>query len=95
MRWDNLVDKPLIALGSPNAARRLLGAPPAALADEPLLGEGPMWERWFAQAGVRAKVKPVAVFNDAGMLLQAAEQDLGMALAREVLGADTLREGKL
>jgi LysR family glycine cleavage system transcriptional activator len=92
---ERLFDLPLIALGSPNAARRLLGAPPAALADEPLLGDGPTWERWFALAGVRAKVRPVAEFNDAGMLLQAAEQDLGLALARELLAADALRDGKL
>lgn len=92
---ERLFDMPLIALGSPNAARRLLGMPPAALADEPLLGDAPMWERWFALAGVRVKVRPVAEFNDAGMLLQAAEQDLGLALARELLAADALREGKL
>ena len=30
-----------------------------------------------------------------GMMLQAAEQDLGLALAREVLAADALRDGRL
>jgi len=92
---ERLLDSPLIALGSANAARRLLGAAPAALADEPLLGNGATWERWFALAGTRLKVKPVAWFNDAGMMLQAAEQDLGLALAREVLAADALRDGRL
>jgi LysR family glycine cleavage system transcriptional activator len=37
----------------------------------------------------------VASFNDAGMMLQAAEQDLGLALARELLVADALRDGRL
>jgi LysR family glycine cleavage system transcriptional activator len=92
---ERLLDSPLVALGSAQAARRLLGAPPEALADEPLLGHGPSWERWFALAGQRVKVKPVAWFNDAGMMLQAAEQDLGLALAREVLAADALRERRL
>lgn len=92
---ERLLDSPLIVLGSAQAARRLLGATPAALADEPLLGHGPTWERWFALAGERVKVKPVAWFNDAGMMLQAAEQDLGLALSREVLAADALREGRL
>ncbi|WP_298832551.1 LysR substrate-binding domain-containing protein [uncultured Piscinibacter sp.] len=92
---ERLIDSPLIALGSAQAARRLLGVKPAALADEPLLGHGPTWERWFALAGERVRVKPVAWFNDAGMMLQAAEQDLGLALAREVLAADALREGRL
>jgi LysR family transcriptional regulator, glycine cleavage system transcriptional activator len=92
---ERLLESPLIVLGSAQAARRLLGASTAALADEPLLGNGPTWERWFALAGERVRVKPVAWFNDAGMMLQAAEQDLGLALAREVLAADALHEGRL
>ena len=35
--------------------------------------------------GLRSGVTPVAVFNDAGLMLQAAEQDLGLALSRELL----------
>jgi hypothetical protein len=37
----------------------------------------------------------VAVFNDAGLMLQAAEQNIGIALSREVLAADALRERRL
>ena len=37
----------------------------------------------------------VAVFNDAGLMLQAAEQSLGLALCRELLAADALRDGRL
>ena len=92
---ERLIDSPLIAVGSPNAARRLLGRGAAALADEPLLGDAAVWESWFAHAGVRCRVNPVAIFNDAGMMLQAAEQDLGLALGRELLVADALRDGRL
>ena len=92
---ERLLDSPLIAVGSPNVARRLLGRGPEALADEPLLGDAPVWDSWFALAGVRCSVNPVASFNDAGMMLQAAEQDLGLALARELLVADALRDGRL
>lgn len=92
---ERLIDSPLIAVGSPNAARRLLGRAAAALADEPLLGDAGVWESWFALAGVRCRVNPVASFNDAGLMLQAAEQDLGLALARELLVADALRDGRL
>src|SRR4029077_9762024 len=53
------------------------------------------WERWFAAAGLRAQVTTVAVFNDAGLMLQAAEQNLGLALVRELLAADALRDGRL
>jgi LysR family glycine cleavage system transcriptional activator len=92
---ERLIDSPLIPVGSPEAARRLLGRGAEALAHEPLLGSPTMWERWFAAAGVRARVNPVAAFNDAGLMLQATEQNLGIALARELLAADALREGRL
>ena len=82
-------------MGSPSAARRLLGAQPEALAREPLLGDSDMWQDWFAAAGLRTKVRTVAVFNDAGLMLQAAEQNIGLALSRELLAADALCDGRL
>lgn len=86
---------PIIAVGSPSAARRLLGAQPEALAREPLLGDSDLWKEWFAAAGLRTNVRTVAVFNDAGLMLQAAEQNLGLALSRELLAADALCDGRL
>lgn len=95
---------PLIAVGSPAAARRLglQGRRPRepeanerCFGEEPLLGHGEPWERWFAAFGVQRRITPVAVFNDVGLMLQAAEQDLGIALAREILAADALRSGRL
>jgi LysR family transcriptional regulator, glycine cleavage system transcriptional activator len=90
-----LTDSPLIVLGSPEAAHRLRGREVASLAGEPLLGVAALWQRWFELNGVRARVNPVAAFNDAGLMLQAAEQSLGLALAREILAADALRDGRL
>ena len=94
---ERLFDMPmrLIVVASPATAHRLRGAPPEALARESLLGERELWERWFAAAGLAISVTPVAVFNDAGLMLQAAEQDLGLALSRELLAADALRDGRL
>ena len=86
---------PIIVVGSPAAARRLLGAQPEALAREPLLGDADLWKAWFAAAGLRSNVTTVAVFNDAGLMLQAAELSLGLALCREILAADALRDGQL
>jgi LysR family glycine cleavage system transcriptional activator len=86
---------PVIVVGSPSAARRLLGAQPEALAREPLLGDNDLWKEWFAAAGLRTNVSTVAVFNDAGLMLQAAEQNLGLALSRELLAADALCDGRL
>lgn len=92
---ERLLDSRLIVVGSPAAARRLLGRDPTSFCDEPLLGHAGMWEDWFRLVGRKVKVNPVAAFNDAGMMLQAAEQDLGLALGREVLAADALRAGTL
>jgi LysR family glycine cleavage system transcriptional activator len=86
---------PIILVGSPSAGRRLLGAQPEAMAREPLLGDPDLWELWFAAAGKRMHLTPVASFNDAGLMLQAAEQNLGLALCRELLAADALRDGRL
>jgi LysR family glycine cleavage system transcriptional activator len=96
LRSERLFEQPpIIVVGSPAAARRLLGAQPEALAREPLLGKPDLWNDWFAAAGVRIKVRTAAEFSDAGLMLQAAEQNLGLVLARELLAADALCEGRL
>ncbi len=86
---------PMIAVAAPAAALRLNQGAPVDLAREPLLGEAETWESWFAAAGVRSRVTPVASFNDVGLMLQATEQGLGLAVVRELLAADALRDGRL
>ena len=90
-----LSDAPFCVVGAPATARRLAGLPETALADEPLLGDAEVWMQWFAALGIRRRVVPVANFNDAGLMLQAAEQGLGIALARELLAADALADKRL
>jgi LysR family glycine cleavage system transcriptional activator len=93
---ERLFDKPpMIVVASPMAARRLAGAQPSAFAREPLLGDNDLWQAWFGATGVDARINTVAVFNDAGLMLQAAEQNLGLALSREILAADALCDGRL
>jgi LysR family transcriptional regulator, glycine cleavage system transcriptional activator len=92
---ERLADSPLIAVGPPQAALRLRDRGPQALAEEPLLGSARLWDLWFAQAGLKVASQPVASFNDAGLMLQATEQGLGIALARELLAADALAAGRL
>jgi LysR family glycine cleavage system transcriptional activator len=65
------------------------------LLDEPLIGDAPLWEEWFAAAGVKGRVRPVASFNDMGLMLQAAEHGLGITLARELFAVDALSDGRL
>jgi LysR family transcriptional regulator, glycine cleavage system transcriptional activator len=92
---ERLIDSPRIVVAAPDMAHRLRGEPVAKMLDEPLLGDAQMWQEWFARQGVTARVNPVASFNDAGLMLQATEQGLGLALARELLAADALRDGRL
>ncbi|MCC6990552.1 MAG: LysR family transcriptional regulator [Acidobacteria bacterium] len=92
---ERLMDSPLVAVGAPERAARIAWDDFAALATEPLLGDRDQWARFLALGGVRFAGRPVADFNDLGLMLQAAEQDLGIALAREVLAADALAAGRL
>lgn len=95
LQSERLFEQQAIVVGSPAAARRLEGAAVDAFAREPLLGEDVAWNDWFAAAGLAIGVRPVASFNDAGLMLQAAEQDLGIAISREMLAADALVAGRL
>jgi LysR family glycine cleavage system transcriptional activator len=90
-----LIESPLIAVASPAIARRLAGQGDGALANEALIGDAATWQHWFAAAGLKLRVRPVADFNDGGLMLQAAEHGLGVTLAREMLAADALADGRL
>jgi LysR family transcriptional regulator, glycine cleavage system transcriptional activator len=95
LQAERLIDSPLIVVAAPARAARLRGQSLAVLAQEPLLGEAEQWQRWLALGGVALRAQPVADFNDAGLLLQATEQDLGLALVRELPAADALQAGSL
>ncbi len=90
-----LIDSPLIVVAAPQRAALLAGASAQAIAEQPLLGDGQLWAQWLAAGGARLQAKPVADFNDSGLMLQATEQDLGLALARELNAADALQSGRL
>ncbi len=99
--WPGLVCEPLfhsphIVVAAPLLAQRLLGAAPALLAQQPLMGDADLWRAWFTAVGHTGAVPtPVATFNDAAMLGQAAEQGMGVALTRELFAADALLDGRL
>ena len=95
LQAEKLIESPLIVVAAPQRAERLVHGDIDALAAEPLVGDADLWQRWFALAGGRMRCKPVADFNDFGLMLQATEQDLGISLARELLAADALQAGRL
>ncbi len=92
---ERLIESPLIAVAAPARAARLRHGDHAAIAAEPLLGSNELWAEFLALCGCPLRGKTVADFNDSGLMLQAAESDLGIALARELLAADALQAGRL
>lgn len=99
-KWRGLSAEPLfeslcIVVATPEIAQRLAGHEPARILHEALLGDLELWQAWFEASGITQRPRPVAAFNDFGLMLQAAEQGLGVAIARELLAADALREGRL
>jgi LysR family glycine cleavage system transcriptional activator len=98
--WTGLVNEVLlqsrsVPVAAPALAQRLIGAPLEELAAQSLLGDAAQWTQWFAEAGLSRQIRTMASFNDAGLLLQAAEQGMGVALTRELLAADALLDGRL
>lgn len=98
--WQGLVSELLfhsshIVVAAPVLAQRLVGLSPELLAQQPLMGDADLWREWFTQAGCTASPTPVATFNDAALLGQAAEQGMGVALTRAAFAADSLLDGRL
>jgi LysR family glycine cleavage system transcriptional activator len=95
LEGEQLVTSRFVAVGAPGRAARVRFGDHMALAAEPLLGHAEKWSNFLSLGGCKLRGKTVAEFNDAGLLLQAAEQDLGVALASELLAADALQAGRL
>ena len=97
VRTELLMDDVLFPVLSPElcTGRRL--AAPADLAGLPLLrAEGEDWTPWFRAAGLDWP-EPASglMMSDSGLVLQAAIEGRGVALARRSLAALALRAGKL
>ena len=82
---------------SPEFARRHTLERPQDLLDAPLLRQTDRpWSIWFAVHGLEAPAaKGGLIFDDSALLLSAAAQGLGAALARSGLVEGDLREGRL
>lgn len=53
------------------------------------------WRNWFQLDGQTGCGQQLAIFNDAGLLLRAAEQGFGIALLKTVLAGDAVAAGRL
>ena len=101
-RWPNvaadvLLDDVIFPVCRADVARRLKR--PSDLLGEQLLTESPSWDLWadwFAAAGVaHSPPKPVRLSDDFYVQLQATLLGRGVTLARGLLVADALREGRV
>lgn len=82
---------------SPALLKKTRLASPADLMKVPLLrNPRQRWASWFQAAGLELPEPAQGpVYDDAGLLLQAAVAGQGVALARSVLAADDLAAGRL
>jgi LysR family transcriptional regulator, glycine cleavage system transcriptional activator len=101
-RWPNvtadlLLDDVIFPVCRADVAQRLKR--PSDLLGEQLLTESPSWDLWadwFAAAGVaHSPPKPVRLSDDFYVQLQATLLGHGVTLARGLLVADALREGRV
>jgi LysR family glycine cleavage system transcriptional activator len=101
-RWPNvtaevLVDDVIFPVCRADVAQRLRY--PGDLLREQLLTENPSWDLWgdwFAAAGIpHPPPKPVRLSDDFNVQLQATLLGRGITLARGLLVADELREGRV
>jgi LysR family glycine cleavage system transcriptional activator len=78
-----------------NGRKRIAGT--ADLLKFPLLrlDEGTGWAQWFAAAGLADAVARGPIYNRASMLIDAAIDGQGIALARTALAASDLISGRL
>ncbi len=70
---------------------------PEDLRHHPLIHDasGEDWQRWLAAAGVRVIPTPALHFHDSSLVIQAAIESQGVALAYSALVADDLAAGRL
>lgn len=100
-RWDgvdaiHLFSETLVPVCSPQFLARHPIGQPADLLDVPLLHHGHRpWSLWFRTVGLEAPRQQRMVFEDSLMLIEAAAQGIGAALARSALVEPELRSGRL
>lgn len=100
-QWPNLQARRIasgdvVPVATPELARQWQVAFDNASPRTPLLEHDVTpWRRWFAAHQRGECGQQMALFNDAGLLIRAAEQGFGIALVKRLLVSDALAEGRL
>lgn len=86
----------VLPVATPALARQWQAAFDAGDPQVPLLEHDVTpWHSWFSAVGKNSGGQQLALFNDAGLLLRAAEQGFGIALVKTVLAQDAIAVGRL
>ncbi|WP_431221917.1 LysR substrate-binding domain-containing protein [Serratia sp. L9] len=86
----------VLPVASPALARQWQAAFNAGDEQIPLLEHDVTpWHSWFQALGQTRAGQQLALFNDAGLLLRAAEQGFGIALVKAMLASDAIAQGRL
>jgi len=101
-QWQGLKSVPLVKsfifpVCSPDFLLHTRIEQPEDLIKAPLLrNPRQKWQSWFLAAGLDVSEPAYgSVYDDAGLLLQAAISGQGIALARDILAADDIKSGRL
>ena len=90
------LDEEFFPVASPRFNRGRLPAQPSELGRFQLMrSDDEPWTPWFRVAGVRLKEPHSLIFSDSNLLVQAAVDGRGIALARSSIAEGDLRGGKL
>ncbi len=92
MHVQALFDDPLLVVASTKLARKLGRDPQGWPAHHLLRHTAKDWSIWLEPQGVNAVIAAGMQFNDASLLLDAAEAGLGLALTRYSLAAPRLQQ---
>lgn len=93
---ERFMDDEYFPVASPNLNNGRLPEKPADLVRFPLMtpGDEP-WAQWFKAAGMEVPRPSGPIFNDAGLLLQAAIDGRGIALTRRSIAEGDMAAGNL
>lgn len=96
MQAQRIASGEVVPVATPALAHQWQVAFNSGASDVPLLEHDVTpWRSWFPAHQQRDKARPLALFNDAGLLIRAAEQGFGIALVKKMLVSDALAEGRL
>ncbi|CAI0738827.1 Gcv operon activator [Serratia entomophila] len=100
-RWpglyaERIASGEVVPVASPALAQREQKAFDNAASDVPLLEhDATPWRVWFQAHQQVDYGRQLALFNDAGLLIRAAEQSFGIALVKRLLAHDAVGDGRL